>query len=302
MPETTKPGGAPPPPRTRPPLPEGWRPTLLSLRLAKKHPKLSRAVIRWEMRRAPKATGPGDLSDLLAPGQRRPADFPAYYIANPVHHMKGLHWMHPSMGYRLERMAEDFPLGKREQIRWWVESQVLDRGVRPRRILEVGAGTGATAFVYAQVFPEAEVVGVDLSPSVLRWARRRADELGIRNVSFYHMDAGDLSAFDDGSFDVVHESHLLHEMPAYQIRRTVAEMVRVCAPGGFLGFFDWAIPENERDWRQREGMVRNNVEPFMLEYSRTDHPKLLAELGCEDVVMVERHSQSASWRARRKVA
>jgi ubiquinone/menaquinone biosynthesis C-methylase UbiE len=108
-----------------------------------------------------------------------------------------------------------------------------------------------------------------------------------------------LSAFEDDSFDVVHEAHILHEMPAAQIEATIREMYRVCKPGGLLGFFDWAIPENEKDWEHRAWKVKIGSEPFMLEYARYDFPAKLAGMGAEDVVRVERHSNSATWRARK---
>ena len=283
--------------RPQPPLAEGWNPKLLSLRLSRKHRKLYKVALWWEMYRAEKSTGPGDLSDLLAPGQERAADFPGYYVANPVHGMTGMHWMDPSMGQRLEVMSEDFAMGRHEQIEWWINSFVVDAGIKPKRIIDIGCGSGATTFVYAEIFPDAEVIGIDISPSVLRWAKKRAAEKGLKNAHFYHMDAADLGYFADDSFDVVHEAHTLHEMPDYQIRPVVAEMVRLCRPGGLLGFFDWALPENEQDWKHRQLMVRVKQEPFMMDYATTDFPSLLAEWGCTDIERLGRHSQSAHWKA-----
>ena len=55
--------------RLKPALEAGWNPKLLSLRLSRTHPKLSRLAARWELFRSTKVTGPSDNSDLLAPGQ-----------------------------------------------------------------------------------------------------------------------------------------------------------------------------------------------------------------------------------------
>ena len=286
-----------PPTTPQPHLDEGWNPKRLSLRLSKKHPKLAQRLIALERRRAEKTTGPGDLSDLLAPGQERAADFPAYYVANPVHGMPGMHGMDPSMGQRQEQMEEDFPMASRAQIQWWVQTWVKDQGIEPRRILDVGSGTGAGALVFADLFPEAEIIGVDISPAMLRWAKKRAARQGVENVAFYHMDAGRLDYFEDNSFDLVLEAHILHEMPTYQNERVVSEMVRLCKPGGMLGFWDWAIPENEKDWKHREVMVRVNAEPFMLQFAKYNFPERLREWGCTDVQRTDRHSQSARWLA-----
>ena len=49
----------------------------------------------------------------------------------------------------------------------------LDRlDSRPARVLDLGTGTGKAARLVAERFPEAEVVGVDLSPAMVEQARR----------------------------------------------------------------------------------------------------------------------------------
>ena len=42
----------------------------------------------------------------------------------------------------------------------------------PSRVLDVGTGTGRAAFLLARRYPEAEVVGVDISPAMLAEARK----------------------------------------------------------------------------------------------------------------------------------
>jgi len=284
-------------PRPRPPMPEGWNPQLLSLRLARKYPRLSKLAIKWDIYRAEKSTGPGDLSDILPPGVERAQDFPNYYLSNPVHGMQGMHGLDPSMGDRANQMSESFPLGRYDQIKWWIQCFVIDAGIKPKRILELGTGAGNSAFVYAELFPDAEVIGIDIAPPPIRWAKKEAERRGVKNISFYQMDAGDLGYFEDESFDLVHESHMLHEMPTYQIERVISEMLRVCKTGGQLGYFDWAIPENEGDWKHREMMVRVGAEPFMLQYAKANFPEMLERWGCTGIERQIRHSQSASWTA-----
>jgi ubiquinone/menaquinone biosynthesis C-methylase UbiE len=281
----------------QPQLRPGWNPKTRSLRTRNK--LMKRFWRWWEYRQLEAITGPRDLSDLWAPGRDRGGDLPHYYLFNPVHQMdpNGLGWMDPKAGARLEQIAGDFPFGEAKNIRYWIWTQVKEAGLEPRRILDLGAGTGATAFVYAELFPEAEVVAIDIAPPLLRWGKKRAAEKGVTNISWYHVEAADMSCFEADSFDVVHEAHVLHEMPAHYIEATIREMVRVCKPGGLLGFFDWAIPENEADWKHRERMVRIRQEPFMLEYSRANFPALLEALGCVDVRRVDRHSNSATYRA-----
>lgn len=50
---------------------------------------------------------------------------------------------------------------------------------RPRRVLDVGTGSGAIALAVAAELPEAEVVATDTSPGALAVARANAERLGL---------------------------------------------------------------------------------------------------------------------------
>ena len=52
--------------------------------------------------------------------------------------------------------------------------------VKPRRILEVGCGTGANLDTLAKTFPDASITGVDISDSMLNKSRRLLEKHGSR--------------------------------------------------------------------------------------------------------------------------
>ena len=92
----------------------------------------------------------------------------------------------------------------------------------PRRVLDLGTGTGEGAFAIARQFLEAEVVGADLSDRMLVEARRKTpSELGER-VRFERADASALP-YPDGSFELVTHANMI---PFFD------EVARVVAPGG----------------------------------------------------------------------
>ncbi len=62
---------------------------------------------------------------------------------------------------------------------------LLAERVRPKRILEVGCGTGTNLVRLAQVFPEAKIVGLDLSSEMLKQARKKIAPFTSR-VSLRH--------------------------------------------------------------------------------------------------------------------
>jgi ubiquinone/menaquinone biosynthesis C-methylase UbiE len=94
------------------------------------------------------------------------------------------------------------------------------------RALDLGTGTGAGAFAIARRFPNAEVVGADLSDQMLATARRNtAPELASR-MRFERADAARLP-YEDGSFELV---TLANMIPFFD------ELARVVSPGGRVIF------------------------------------------------------------------
>jgi ubiquinone/menaquinone biosynthesis C-methylase UbiE len=103
----------------------------------------------------------------------------------------------------------------------------------PGRALDVGTGTGAAAFILAQRFPEAEVVGVDLTGGMIAEAQGKTPPELADRVRFQEADAERLP-FADGSFDLVTLSNMI---PFFD------ELARVLAPGGPAVFAFSAGPD-----------------------------------------------------------
>ncbi len=97
------------------------------------------------------------------------------------------------------------------------------------RVLEVGIGTGLNLPLYP---PGVRTVGIDLSGPMLREARDRLHKNPAgrpAEVSLIRMDATHL-AFPDNTFHHVYAPYVVSVVP--HPRRVVAEMARVCKPGG----------------------------------------------------------------------
>ena len=103
----------------------------------------------------------------------------------------------------------------------------------PERALDVGTGTGAAAFAIARRFPEADVVGVDLSEGMLAEARRKTPPELAARVRFQQADGARLP-FADRTFQLV---GLANMIPFFD------ELERVIAPGGWAVFSFSAGPE-----------------------------------------------------------
>ena len=99
------------------------------------------------------------------------------------------------------------------------------------RVLDVGCSSGYLArFLAAAAGPTGSVTGLDPSEAAIAHARRRAPA----GAAFVTGVAQDLSAFPDGSFDVVTSTLALHHVPARRRQDAFREMYRVIRPGGRL--------------------------------------------------------------------
>ena len=109
------------------------------------------------------------------------------------------------------------------------------------RVLDVATGPGVVALAAAlQVGPQGSVVATDLAPEWEPHIQRRADELGLDNVTFRAMGAESLDLPDD-SFDVAYCQFGLMFVP--DPVQALREMRRVLKPGGRLGAVVWSTPD-----------------------------------------------------------
>jgi ubiquinone/menaquinone biosynthesis C-methylase UbiE len=106
----------------------------------------------------------------------------------------------------------------------WALELALEDVSPPRRILDLGTGTGVVATALGKRYPQSEVLGIDLSPGMIEEARRQLPPELAGRVGF---EVGDASALacPDGDFDLVVLSNMI---PFFD------ELARIVASGGTL--------------------------------------------------------------------
>lgn len=152
-----------------------------------------------------------------------------------------------------------------------------------RRIYEPGCGGFSTLSAAHTVYPEAELVGSDLSALMLRNGHQLAERLGV-SVAFKQRDAHHTGE-PDASFDAVVVYAVLHEMPPTAGEQLLAEMFRILEPGGDLVISDPppfravdAFQAVVLDWD-----TKHRGEPFFTAVGHTNWSEVLRKIGFADV-------------------
>ncbi|MEC4885804.1 MAG: methyltransferase domain-containing protein [Scytonema sp. PMC 1070.18] len=224
-----------------------------------------------------------DSVDWEKEGDRyRRADviIPEYYSGQNFHGVKG-GYLNPGAVVSYDAITQ-YVLPPNETV---VRQTVIDAvKVQPRRILDLGCGTGSTTLMLKQAFPQTEVIGLDLSPYMLVRASHKSQSAGL-DIHWRHGNA-EKTGFPDASFDLVTASLLFHETPTAVSEAIVRECFRLLVVGGQVLILDG----NQNTLRQLDWL--NNVfeEPYIREYAAGSVDDWMTKAGFEAV-----HTQDVWW-------
>ena len=147
----------------------------------------------------------------------------------------------PALGLRILTPFYDF-------IQKWIvrdkryKSRLIEQAqIQPgMRVMDMGCGTGTLAIMAKQAQPNAEVVGLDADPEMLKVALAKKDQEKL-DVKF---EVGFTNAlpYPDASFDRVLSSIMIHHLKTPDKEKTAREIYRVLKPGGQLHVIDFGKP------------------------------------------------------------
>ena len=142
-----------------------------------------------------------------------------------------------------DRMGAVLSFGQDPRWRRFLVSR-LDVGPGAN-VLDVATGT---AMVARQVVAAtgARVVGLDLSPDMLRRGVAETASAGMGDRVRFLQGDGQRLPFDDGTFDALTFTYLLRYVDDPEA--TLAELVRVVRPGGIVGGLEFHVPRPPWSW------------------------------------------------------
>lgn len=139
--------------------------------------------------------------------------------------------------------------------------------LQPGRILDVGAGTGILTEKMLARYPKAQVVAVDLSEAMLRWAHQKLKVRGSLLQKLRSKCPADLVAADvyqlpfaDGTFDLVVSNLMLQWCD--DLDAALRELRRVLRPEGLLLFTSFGpntLKELRAAWAQVDSRDHVNI-------------------------------------------
>lgn len=138
-----------------------------------------------------------------------------------------------------DRMNHLLSLNTDRYWRWWTVKKLAPHP--GEAILDVCTGTGDLALAFWRATQgQSEIVGSDFCGQMLEIGRQKQQAAGIGpELSFVEADAQQLP-FEDNRFRVVSVAFGLRNVA--DTDRGLAEMTRVCAPGGQVAVLEFSTP------------------------------------------------------------
>lgn len=151
----------------------------------------------------------------------------------------------------------------------------------PRRVLEVGCGTGRNLVDLCRCFPEAEITGVDLSSEMLGIARRKILPFGSR-VQLLHRAYDTPVVHGTGEFDIILFSYAL-SMFNPGLEPALAAAHANLAPDGHIAvvdFHDTRFPWFERWMGVNHVRMSGHLLPMLRAKFEPETDRVFSAYGC----------------------
>jgi ubiquinone/menaquinone biosynthesis C-methylase UbiE len=199
--------------------------------------------------------------------------YPQYYKSQNFHGIAG--------GYLTSAAAvtydpiTQYVLPPNETI---VRQAFLDKIVGyPKKIIDLGCGTGSGTLALKKLFPDSQVMGIDLSPYMLALARYKAKEQHL--IIDWRHGIAESTTLANNSVNLVTISLLFHELPTKIIKSVLDEVFRLLTPGGQVLILDG----NQKVINRASWLANVFEEPYIKEYAQGNLDFWLVSVGFGEI-------------------
>jgi ubiquinone/menaquinone biosynthesis C-methylase UbiE len=162
-----------------------------------------------------------------------------------------------------------------------IKSQIASS---PQNIVDLGCSVGMSTFALGEVYPEAKMTGVDLSPYFLAVAQYRSQqkqaELSNQKSPTWVHAAAESTGLPAAAFDLVSICLVCHELPQKATREIFREARRLLRVGGHLTIMDMN-PQSEVYAKMPPYILTllKSTEPYLDQYFGLDIEQALVDSG-----------------------
>ncbi len=152
--------------------------------------------------------------------------------------------------------------------------------IQPQDILDLGCSVGMSTFALEEIYPQAKITGIDLSPYYLAVAQYNSQE-NHPHITWKHSRAEE-TGLPDNSFDLVSSFLMFHELPQNPTKEILKEAKRLLRPGGYFTMMDMN-PQSEIYAKMPPYILTllKSTEPYLDEYFTLNIEEAIIEAGFE---------------------
>ncbi|MDJ0599816.1 MAG: class I SAM-dependent methyltransferase [Crocosphaera sp.] len=199
--------------------------------------------------------------------------YPFYYTSVNYHGIeKG--YLNPIAAITYDTIT---PFATLPSERWLRQCLLKTITLKPEKILDLGCGTGTTTIDLKKTFPEALVMGLDLSPYMLVIADKKSQK--SKQEILWKQGLAEATEMPDFSFDLIIISLLFHEMPQATSQKVIQESLRLLKPQGQLIILD----ANQSRLRHLKWLTQLFREPYSATYAQGNVIQWLEKVGFLDI-------------------
>jgi ubiquinone/menaquinone biosynthesis C-methylase UbiE len=185
----------------------------------------------------------------------------------------------------------DFEL--RDNFHKNMKKNFIEKDFKPKRILDIGSSTGLSTIKLHDSFPNAEIIGLDLSPYMLSVAKHQLQYnpkyvSAKSSISYIH-GAGESSSLGKNDVDLITMCLVSHELPIQASRDIFSHAYDILPDGGAFALMD-INPKSEFFIKFAANAFAfsafKSTEPWISEYISMDLEATLKDIGFRQISVV----------------